>query len=179
MTTVLIKRNRVEPIGYDDLFEPDAPPLSPRPSAWNGPHVAMRITEGFETLRAMLVRDYSTKTRTAWPAHMYEFEDLLAQQEQGELEKTMQEKNRTRVSPTVADIARADCVLYWPVQYLNRLHPQLCEAVNAVALAHSLGLDSGWVTRKRGGYADTWRNRHDEGCELIASGLGKDRVSVF
>ncbi|WP_441232575.1 hypothetical protein [Bradyrhizobium sp. 1200_D9_N1_1] len=57
--------------------------------------------------------------------------------------------------------------------------PDLCEGVNAVAQAHSLGFDCAWVTRKRGGYADTWRARHDEGCEIIAMALIKDRVPVF
>jgi hypothetical protein len=48
-----------------------------------------------------------------------------------------------------------------PAEYLGRL-PDLLRAVNAVALAHSLDRDAGWVATKRGGYADTWLARHDE-----------------
>jgi hypothetical protein len=51
--------------------------------------------------------------------------------------------------------------------------------VNAVSLAHALDRDAGWVAKKRGGYADTWRQRHDRGCELIARGLATDLVPVF
>jgi hypothetical protein len=45
--------------------------------------------------------------------------------------------------------------------------------------AHSLDRDSGWVAAKRGGYADTWRERHDRGCDIIARGLRACRTPVF
>jgi len=48
-----------------------------------------------------------------------------------------------------------------------------------VAWAHSLDRDSGWVAAKRGGYADTWRERHDRGCDIIARGLRACRTPVF
>jgi hypothetical protein len=153
----------------------DEPGLPPR---WDGPHVGMRITEGFVTFRSLPLGDKGGAS-AAWPAYMYEWEDLLAQQAQGELERTMQLQNRTRVSPSVTEITRAIEVCYWPAKYLSVRHPQLCEAVNAVALAHALDRDAGWVTRKRGGYADTWRTRHDHGCEIIAAELTRDRVLVF
>lgn len=149
------------------------------PPTWSGAHVGLRITEGFVTFRTMQVKDYSTEARTAWPSYMYEFDDLVEQQKQGELERTQQQQNRTRVSPSVREIARAIEVCYWPMKYLSVRYPWLCEAVNAVSLAHALERDAGWVTRKRGGYADTWRARHDEGCEIIAAGLLADRVPVF
>jgi hypothetical protein len=173
----LIKRiEGVEPLGYsDDLFNPKVDAL---PSMWSGPHVGRRITEGFQTIRALPLGD-QTGAASAWPAYLYEFDDLVEQQKQGELERTHQIQNRTRVSPSVTEITRAYEVLYWPMKYLHLKHAQLCEAVNAVALAHSLERDAGWVTRKRGGYADTWRARHDQGCELIAEGLQRDLVPVF
>jgi hypothetical protein len=37
----------------------------------------------------------------------------------------------------------------------------------------------GGGTRRRGGYADTWRQRHDKGCAIIAAGLIRDRIPVF
>jgi hypothetical protein len=159
-----------------DLLEEQTDVLPP---TWNGAHVGLRIAEGFVTFRAMSLKDYSTEARTAWPPYMYEFDDLVEQQKQGELERTQQQQNRTRVSPSVREIARAIEVCYWPVKYLSAAHPALCEAVNAVSLAHALDRDAGWVTRKRGGYADTWRARHDAGCEIIAAQLTADRVWVF
>lgn len=45
--------------------------------------------------------------------------------------------------------------------------------------AHGLERDAGWVAHKRGGYADTWRERHDLGCEIIAAALIEVRAPVF
>ena len=66
----------------------------------------------------------------------------------------------------------------WPAEYLARL-AICCAPSTRVALAHSLDRDSGWIAAKRGGYADTWRERHDQGCEIIARGLRSCRVPVF
>ncbi|WP_407174421.1 hypothetical protein [Bradyrhizobium sp. STM 3562] len=164
--TVPIRRNVVRLDEFEEL-----------PSTWNGPHVALRITKGFTTLRLLPRRD-RLGVRSAWPPHMYEYFDLVAQAEQGELERTMRQQNRVRIQPSANEIACMEAALGWPAQYL-RAQPELCEAVNAVAFAHSRGLDAGWVTKSRGGYADAWRERHDEGCERIAEGLIKDRLKVF
>ena len=75
-------------------------------------------------------------------------------------------------------MTRCEATIGWSAHYLCAFG-DLCGATNMVALAHSLGFDAGWVTRKRGRYADTWRQRHDKECAIIAAGLIKDRVSVF
>jgi len=124
-----------EPIDVLELID-ETPPR------WDGPHVGRRLMEAMRTLR-MLPMPGVTGYRPAWPAYAYEFEDLLAQHEQGELERTQQ------------------------------------QAVNCVALAHALERDAGWVAAKRGGYADTWRQRHDTGCEIIATRLRVELVPVF
>lgn len=172
MTTMVLKRDPAAAF-FDPLA--DIPEV---PRVWNGPHVAMRIVEGLATLRLM-PRGDRVGTRSAWPSYMHEFADLVAQQEQGELERTMAVQNRIRITPSAREVERALSTTYWPTKYLHASHPELCEAVNVVALAHALGRDAGWVTRKRGGYADTWRARHDRGCEIIAGALAADRVPVF
>lgn len=172
---MLIKR--AEPGGDAINFDLLDAAANVLPPIWNGLHASLRIVEGFVTFRSMPLGDKGGAA-TAWPPYMYEFDDLVAQKAQGELEHTMKIQNRTRVSPSMREITRAIEVCYWPMKYLSTL-PLLCEAVNALALAHALDRDAGWVTRKRGGFADTWRARHDRGCELIAAGLVLDRVSVF
>jgi hypothetical protein len=160
--TILIRKDRnAEPFYPDPLDTP-----LPLPPSWNGPHVALRITEGFTTL-AKMPRGDRTGMRSAWPAYMYEFNDLVDQAEQGELERTQAEQNRVRVVPSAVEIAHMEASTYWPAQYLGA-KPDLREAVNLLGLAYSLGLDARWVAKKRGGLADTWRERHDRGCELIA-----------
>jgi hypothetical protein len=82
--TILIRKDRaVEALIFDPLYiEP--PPLPP---SWNAGHVGLRIVEGFKTLTLMPSRDRKG-LRAAWPQYMYEFDDLVAQAEGFELEKT-------------------------------------------------------------------------------------------
>ena len=110
--------------------------------------------------------------------YCYEWDDLLAQQAQGELERTQALQNRIRLLPSSREVQRMEVAICWPAEYLAPL-VHLLRAVNAVALAHSLDRDAGWIAAKRGGYADTWRERHDHGCEIIARGLRSCRVPVF
>jgi hypothetical protein len=158
---------------------PDAldPLTEELPRAWNGPHVSLRLVEAFNTLKLMPMRDRKG-LRAVWPQYMYEFSDLAAQAEGFELEKTQAKQNRVRITPSAAAISQMEEALWWPAKHLAAKH-ELREAVNTIALAHSLDLDAGWVAKKRGGYADTWRERHDVGCELIARSLQRDRVQVF
>jgi hypothetical protein len=164
---------------FNPLDEPpDFDPLD-LPPQWTAGHCGLRLCEGFKVLRQLPVKGSPAGFKNGWPvAYLYEWEDLLAQQEQGQLAATMREQNRVRLRPSYREVTRCETVIAWSGQYLHAFD-HLCAAVNAVALAHSLGLDAGWVTRKRGGHADTWRQRHDRGCALIAAGLIRDRISVF
>jgi hypothetical protein len=164
---------------FDPLDNPsDFEPLPPK---WTGGHCALRLCEGFKTLRQLPIRGAPLGFKNSyWVAYSYEWQDLLAQAE-GEAEAlkvTQRSQNRVRVQPSLQEVTRCEAVIGWSAQYL-RAFDHLCEAVNIVALAHSLGRDAGWCTRKRGGYADTWRQRHDKGCAIIATGLIRDRVPVF
>jgi hypothetical protein len=151
--------------------------LDEMPSRWNGPHVGRRLMEAMRVLR-LLPMAGAIGYRPGWPAYAYEFEDLLAQHEQGELERTQAIQNRTRLQPSIRDITIMEAAICWPAVYLAQSQ-NIASAVNAVALAHALDRDAGWVANKRGGFADTWRVRHDRGCEIIAAGLRKQRVPIF
>jgi hypothetical protein len=152
-------------------------PLDDAPKIWDGPHVGLRLTEAMRTLRQLPMGGIDGY-RSAWPPYAYEFEDLLGQAEQGELERTQQLQNRTRLLPCLVEITRMEVVIQWPAEFLGRWF-EIVLAVNVIAMAHALDLDAGWVAAKRGGYADTWRERHDHGCEIIAQGLRKGLVPVF
>lgn len=146
------------------------------PSTWNGVHVGRRLTEAMQTLALLPMGGAAGSS--AWPPYCYEWDDLLAQQAQGELERTQQQQNRIRLLPSSREVQRMEQCIVWPAQFLARLVPVLI-ATNMVALAHSFDRDSGWVAKKRGGYADTWRERHDQGCDIIARGLRASRAPVF
>jgi hypothetical protein len=92
--------------------------------------------------------------------------------------RTQQLQNRIRLLPSSREVQRMEAAICWPAEFLARLN-HLLRAVNAVALAHSLDRDAGWIAAKRGGYADTWRERHDQGCSIIARGLRACRTPVF
>lgn len=166
---------------FNPLDDPPDFDLLDLPQKWTGEHCALRLCEGFKTLRQLPMKGGApAELGNAWPTYAYEWQDLLAQAE-GEaeaLKATQRERNRVRIQPSLAEVTRCEAVIGWCAHYLHTLE-DLSEATNLVALAHSLGHDSGWVTRKRGGYADTWRQRHDKGCAIIAAGLTKDRIPVF
>lgn len=169
--TLLIKRAE-QPLQFNPVdLDEDIPP-----STWCGPHVGKRMVEAMIVLRSL--PSGGGGGSSAWPVYIYEFDDLVAQKEQGELEQTQKLQNRTRVSPSFNEITRMETAIWWPARYLMML-PHLLIAVNAVALAHSLDRPAEWVTKKRGGDPDTWRRRHDQGCDLISDGLIAERVPVF
>jgi len=152
-------------------------PLDDAPGVWSGLHVGRRLTEAMRTLR-MLPLGLSSGYGSTWPPYCYEWDDLVAQEQTAELERTQKLQNRTRVLPGIVEIGRMEIAICWPAEFL-RPRFEIIVAVNWVAMAHSLDRDAGWVAVKRGGYADTWRQRHDVGCEIIARGLREQLVPVF
>jgi hypothetical protein len=172
----LTPRSALKFYPLDDPSDFDLLELPPR---WTGPHCGLRLCEGFRTLRQLPVQSAVLGFKsTYWVGYAYEFQDLIAQAEGETLKATQREQNRVRLQPSLAEVTRCEAVIGWGSQYLSRFE-HLCAAVNMVALAHSLGRDAGWCTRKRGGYADTWRANHDHGCEIIAAGLIRNRIPVF
>ncbi|WP_028164092.1 hypothetical protein [Bradyrhizobium elkanii] len=170
MTTLLRRAQDLLP--FDPL---DEQPMLP--SVWTGEHVGLRLVEAMQTLR--LLPGEGLGSRSAWPPYLYEFDDLVEQQRQGELERTQQIQNRTRVSPSLTEISRMELVIWWPMHFLMFGAPHLVESVMWLSHAYSIERDAEWVVRKRGGFADTWRARHARGCEIIAEGLMAEKVRVF
>lgn len=170
MTLIKADARKFNPLETVD----DAPPAT-----WIGSHVGQRMSDAFETLLRLPTTGGSASSGF-WPAYDYEYEDLLAQQQQAEDEKRQdqQQRNRVRLSPSVEQITQMERTLYWPARYLATA-PWLMRAVNAVSLTRALDRDIRWLARKRGGKASLWVARHHDGCEVIAFGLIRDKVSVF
>jgi hypothetical protein len=150
----------------------DAPPAT-----WSGNWVSRRLVEGFKTLRLIPLKGMPTGFKNAWPPYMVEWEDLLAQQEQGQLEATQREQNRVRLQPCLRDVTRAEAIVCWPL-YLKDREPLLL-AVNRVGWAFALDRDATFVAAQHGGMSETWLARYLLGCGVIADGLGRDRVLLF
>jgi hypothetical protein len=161
-----------DPLSDFNLLDADHPP--PR---WCGDWVSRRWVEGLKTLRLIPLKGMPGEFKNAWPAYQVEWEDLLAQQEQGELEATQREQNHVRLQPSLRDVTRAEAVVRWPL-YLKDLE-KLLSAVNRVGWAFALDRDATFVAAQHGGMSETWLARYVKGCGVIADGLRRDHVPVF
>jgi hypothetical protein len=119
------------------------------PARWTGEHVGLRLSEAMRTLR-LLPPVRVAGFRNSWPRYVHEFEDLLGQQQQGELELTQRLQNRVRLVPSLRDVTQMDSQSHGRPRF-SAGHAELVVAVNMVALAHALDRDCGWVARRRGG----------------------------
>lgn len=143
------------------------------PERWNGPHVAVRLEQAFETLRASPSPPGPREFGGIWPAYLDEWTDLLAR-----VGMAPTEAPPRRDRPTVEQITRMEAAVGWGPRYLRRW-PRLIVAVQWMAMAHASGRDADWLERKSGVPAKLWRDRNWAGCARIADGLGADRVAVF
>ncbi|PPQ15418.1 hypothetical protein CV770_31800 [Bradyrhizobium sp. AC87j1] len=109
------------------------------PSVWDGPHVGKRLSEAMRRLRMLPMRAIAGYS-SAWPAYVYEWEGLLAQQEQTELEKTQRMQKWARLLPSYSDVTRMEIAIYWPAHFLAQAE-HLIRAVNLVAIGHSMERD--------------------------------------
>jgi hypothetical protein len=150
------------------------------PPSWTGPHVGVRLVEGLRTLALLPTRRGPREYGNHWPDWIYEWEDLLAQQEieQEEKDRANRKQNRTRLSPSSVEIARMEQVIAWPAHYL-RSFPQLLRTVQLAALARARHRDLHWVARKLSVPGRLVRRWNREGVDKIALGLIRDRVPVF
>jgi hypothetical protein len=90
--------------------------LDETPATWTGPHVGLRLTEAMRTLATLPMGGGSGSS--TWPAYCYEWDDLLAQQAQGELERTQALQNRIRLLPSSREVQRMEAAICWPAEYL-------------------------------------------------------------
>jgi hypothetical protein len=149
------------PLSDFNLLDEDHPPPE-----WSGDWVSHRWVDGLKTLRLIPLKGMPSGFKNAWPPCLVEWEDLLAQQEQGELEATQREQNRVRLQPSLRDVTRAD------------LEPVLL-AFNRVGWAYACERDATFVASRHGGCAETHLARYIKGCTLISDRLRVDRVPVF
>ena len=104
----LIKCEAVLDDGWHPLDGGPAPDYVP--PTWDGPHAGKRLVDGLRTLRLMPLPPGPRGPVNSWPAHAYDWADLLAQQEADEEQKAanQREANRTRVRPSSIEIARME-----------------------------------------------------------------------
>lgn len=96
-----------------------APAARALPQRWSFLHVADRTEEAALVLMRLPAGTSGPKLfGSGMPSYTYDFEDLVGQIEQGELERLLKERNRPRGAPAPDAIARMHEVLGWPGAYL-------------------------------------------------------------
>ena len=150
------------------------------PPFWTGLHGAVRLVEGLRTLALLPTQRGPREYGNHWPDWMYEWEDLLAQQEieQEEKDRANRKQNRTRLSPSSVEIARMEQTITWPARYLKDV-PQLLRVVQLAALACARHRDLRWVASRLRLPGRLVRKWNTQGLDAIALGLIRDRVPVF
>jgi hypothetical protein len=149
------------------------------PERWSLVHVMERLEEAFRTLARLPMATRPHGYVNSMPTHLYDRGDLNAQMETRELERMAQMRNRVRIPPSPAEIARMDEALHWPTAFLSgaEFH-HLARAVNLGSLwaAFDTDVDRGVkrlkITRR------AFNARKLQGLRIITQELIRRRVAV-
>ena len=149
------------------------------PERWSFIHVMDRLEEAFRILRRLPI---STRPRgyvTSMPFHVYDRADLNAQLETYELERLARLRNRVRIPPSPAEIARMEEALRWPAQFLSGAeYHHVARAVNLGCLWAAADTDIDKALRRIKLTPRTFNARKLQGLRIIARELIRRRVPV-
>jgi hypothetical protein len=149
------------------------------PDHWSLLAVMERLEEAFRILARLPIATRPRGYVNSMPYYVYDRGDLNAQLETHELERMAQLRNRVRIPPTPADIARMEEALHWPAAFLSgaEFH-HVARAVNLGSLwaAFDSDIDAGLkrikLTRR------TFNARKLQGLRIILRELVRRRVPI-
>ncbi len=149
------------------------------PERWTFVHVMERLEEAFRTLRRLPI---STRPRgyiNSMPFYLYDQGDLNAQLETYELERLARMRNRVRIPPSPAEIARMEEALRWPALFLSgaEFH-HVARAVNLGCLWAAVDADVARGLRRIKLTPRTFNARKLQGLRIIARELIRRHVPV-
>ena len=149
------------------------------PERWSFIHVMERMEEAFRILARLPMATRPRGYINSMPFYLYDRADLNSQLETYELERMAKIRNRVRIPPSPAEVARMEEALHWPTAYLCGLEFQhVARAVNLGSLwaAFDADVDAGLkrikLTRR------TFNARKLQGLRIIARELIRCRVPV-
>lgn len=150
-----------------------------RPERWSVLHVMERLEEAFRILGRLPVATRPRGYVNSMPYYLYDRGDLNAQMETHELERMARVRNRVRIPPSPAEIARMEEALHWPTAFLSGAEFQhVARAVNLGSLwaAFEADVDAGLkrfkITRR------TFNARKLQGLRIITRELMRCRVPI-
>ncbi len=161
------------------LSLPRLEPLRRVPERWTFVHVMERLEEAFRMLRRLPLPTRPRGYVNSMPFYLYDRGDLNAQLETFELERLARMRNRVRIPPSPAEIARMEEALRWPALFLSgpEFH-HVARAVNLGCLWAAVDADVGKGLRRIKLTRRTFNARKLQGLRIIARELIRRRVPV-
>jgi hypothetical protein len=89
------------------------------PERWSFIVVMDRMEEAFRTLGRLPMATRPRGYVNSMPIYLYDRGDLNAQMETYELERMAKLRNRVRIPPSPAEVARMEEALHWPVRFFD------------------------------------------------------------
>jgi hypothetical protein len=149
------------------------------PDQWSLIHVMERMGEAFRTLARLPMATRPRGYVNSMPIYLYDRADLNSQLETYELERMAQLRNRVRIPPSPAEIARMEEALRWPSVFLAgpEFH-HVARAVNLGSLWAAFDVDVDKRLRPLKITRRTFNARKLQGLRIIAVELLRRRAPV-
>jgi hypothetical protein len=153
--------------------------LKPLPDRWSLIYVMERMEDGFRTLARLPM---STRPRgyvNSMPIYLYDRGDLNSQLETYELERMARLRNRVRIPPSPAEIARMEESLHWPSAYLSAAEfHHVARAVNLGSLWAAFDVDVDRALKRIKVTRRVFNARKLQGLRIIATELIRRHVPI-
>jgi hypothetical protein len=176
-----LRGDRTAMLGAVGPAAPDLLPARSRrvPERWSVLHVMERMEEAFRTLARLPMPTRPRGYVNSMPFYLYDRGDLNAQLETYELEQMARQRNRVRIPPSPAEIARAEEALRWPTLYLAgaEFH-HVARAVNLGALWAAFDADINARLKRLKITRRTFNVRKLQGLRIILRELVRRHVPL-
>jgi hypothetical protein len=149
------------------------------PERWSLVHVMERMEEAFRILARLPIGTRPRGYVNSMPFYVYDRGDLNAQIETHELERMAQMRNRVRIPPSPAEIARMEEALRWPTLFLSgtKFH-HIARAVNLGSLCGAFDADIDKGVKRLKIPRRAFNARKLQGLRIIARELVRQRVPI-
>jgi hypothetical protein len=149
------------------------------PDRWTLIHVMERLEEAFRILSRLPLPTRPRGYVNSMPVYLYDRGDLNSQLESQELERLADLRNRVRIPPSPAEIARMEEALHWPTAYLSgaEFH-HVARAVNLGSLWAAFDADVDAKLKRLKLTRRTFNARKLQGLRIIIQELIRSRVPV-
>ncbi|MFZ0423198.1 MAG: hypothetical protein WAL80_10010 [Xanthobacteraceae bacterium] len=149
------------------------------PERWSFLHVMDRMEEGFRILSRLPLPTRPRGYINSMPVYLYDRGDLNSQAETYELERLAKIRNRVRLPPSPAEIARMEEALRWPSLYLAAAEfHHVARAVNLGSLWAAFDIDIDRALKRLKTTRRTFNARRLQGLRIIEAELIRRRVPV-